>query len=403
MQPSDYTPDPRNANRGTDRGRDAVEASLKDYGAGRSILVDKNDVVIAGNKTVEAAKKLGLPVQVVETEGETLVVVKRNDLDLAGDDVRARLLAYADNRASELGLDWDPEIVLQDSEELDLSSMFDEAEMKEIIDGVTKPPPEPPEPQLDRAEELREKWGTQRGQVWRIGEHRMMCGDATSGEDVAQLLDGEVPFIMVTDPPYGVDYDPEWRNKAAEAGSISYAAQATGSVQNDDQADWSEAYTLFPGDVVYVWHASLFGGAVASHLSASNFQLRSQIIWRKSRFAISRGHYHWQHEAALYGVRKGRTASWCGDRSQSTIWDIDHTKNETGHGTQKPIECMARPIRNHGGRGDAVYDPFLGSGTTMVAAEQLGRRCYGMEIDPKYAAVILERMAGMELQPTLVE
>ena len=134
----------------------------------------------------------------------------------------------------------------------------------------------------------------------------------------------------------------------------------------------------------------------------AGFEIRSEIIWRKVMFAISRGHYHWRHEACWYAVRKGSKAQWIGDRSQSTVWDIkliDDDKGDKGHGTQKPVECMARPIRNH--EGD-VADPFLGSGTTVVAAEQEGRICYGMELEPKYVAVVLERMTSHGLEPVKV-
>jgi DNA modification methylase len=195
---------------------------------------------------------------------------------------------------------------------------------------------------------------------------------------------------MITDPPYGVDYDPGWRNEAAEKGLIGYGARREGKVENDDRASWLDAWKLFPGSVVYCWHAGVHATQVATDLEAAGFEIRSQIIWAKNNFAISRGHYHWKHEPCWYAVRKGSTASWIGDRSQTTLWEIDQSTDgqKTDHGTQKPLECMARPIRNH--EGD-VYDPFLGSGTTLIAAHRAGRRCFGMEIDPRYLDVILKR------------
>jgi DNA modification methylase len=261
-------------------------------------------------------------------------------------------------------------------------------------------PVDDPGPQIDRADELRQKWQTERGQVWEVGRHRLMCGDATSPEDVAETLNGASPPLMVTDPPYGVNYDPAWRNEAADKGLISYGATRVGEVKNDDRSDWREAFYLHRGAVAYVWHAGQHASEVQASLEAVGFELRSQIIWGKPSFAISRGHYNWQHEPCWYAVRKGHSASWIGDHSQSSLWSIARPV-DTGltHGTEKPLECMARPIRNHVGE---VYDPFLGSGTTMVAAEQLGRICYGMEIEPKYVAVTLERMAGMGLEPRLV-
>lgn len=264
-----------------------------------------------------------------------------------------------------------------------------------------KPPKDAPEPQVDRAEELREKWQTERGQLWEVGRHRLMCGDSTSAEDVARLLDGAKPLLMVTDPPYGVEYDANWRNELAAEGKLAYAARRIRKVDNDDRADWSEAYTLFPGKVLYAWspggdHIILTGQAV----QAAGFVIRNQIIWAKPHFPISRGAYTYRHEPCWYAVKKGEKAHWQGPATECTVWEIPLDKNvEGGHSTQKPIECMARPIRNH--EGD-VYDPFLGSGTTMVAAEQLGRICYGMDIDSAYVAVALERMAGMGLEPRLV-
>jgi DNA modification methylase len=264
-------------------------------------------------------------------------------------------------------------------------------------------PVEDPGPEIDRAEELREKWQTERGQVWEVGRHRLMCGDATSSEDVGGvLLAGEKPGLMVTDPPYGVDYDPAWRVKAAEEGHLAYADRRIGEVRNDDRADWKEAWDCFPGDVVYAWHPP--GATSLVHAKAiedAGFVLRMQIIWAKSNFPIGRGDYHVRHEPCWYAVRKGQVAHRTDDRTQTTLWEINLDKNvEGGHSTQKPVECMAKAIRNH--TFSEVYDPFLGSGTTMVAAEQLGRICYGMEIEPKYVAVTLERLAGMGLDPKLI-
>jgi DNA modification methylase len=245
--------------------------------------------------------------------------------------------------------------------------------------GLTDPDAVPPLP---------ETAVTQRGDLWLLGEHRLLCGDSTDAEDVTRLLDGVVPFIMVTDPPYGVDYDPAWRHRSGLNNS-----ERTGRVSNDDRVDWTGAYRLFPGRVAYVWHAGRFAADLTLNLRDAGFEVRTQIIWRKSRFAIGRGHYHWQHEPCWYAVREGGSAKWCGDRTQSTVWDVDSGGQdaETRHGTQKPVECMARPVRTHGGRGDDVYDPFLGSGTTVIACEQAGRRCVAMELDGRYCDVAVRR------------
>ncbi len=223
--------------------------------------------------------------------------------------------------------------------------------------------------------------------------HRVLCGDATDAADVERCLAGEVPFIMVTDPPYGVNYDPEWRERAAEAGHLAYAARRVGTF-NDDRTDWSAAWKLFPGDVFYSWHPP--GSTSLEHAKAiqnSGFVIRMQIIWAKSNFPIGRGDYHVRHEPCWYAVRKGKAANRSDDRTQTTLWEINLDKNvDGGHSTQKPLECMARPIRNHGGPDDHVYDPFLGSGTTIVAGESLGRRVFAVEIDPGYVAVTLQRI-----------
>jgi DNA modification methylase len=229
------------------------------------------------------------------------------------------------------------------------------------------------------------------GDVWLLGEHRVMCGDATSADDVGALLDGAVPFLCVTDPPYGVDYDPAWRNRAAAEGKLAYAARRIGPVSNDNRSDWSEAWALFPGDVIYSWHPP--GATSLVHAAAiqdSGFSLRMQIIWAKSNFPIGRGDYHVRHEPCWYAVRDGKAAHRTSDRTQTTLWEINLDKNvEGGHSTQKPLECMARPMRNHECR--EVYDPFCGSGTSVIAAERERRKCYALELEPTYTDVICRR------------
>lgn len=252
------------------------------------------------------------------------------------------------------------------------------------------------EAQVDRAEELNKTWQVKAGDLFHIGDHRLLCGDSTKAEDVARAMGGGKANLMVTDPPYGVDYDPEWRLNAGL--NKEHQTHAEGKVQNDDREDWRDAWSLFDGDVVYVWHAGVGSPGVADSLKATGFILQALICWGKPSLVISRGHYHHQHEPCWYGVRKNATASWAGDRKQSTLWDIPNMHRtqgcvddgKTSHSTQKPLECMARPIRNHDS--EFVYDPFLGSGTTMVACQNLQRKCRGLEISPAYCAVILQRM-----------
>lgn len=250
------------------------------------------------------------------------------------------------------------------------------------------------DPQIDNGEELKEKWKVEPGQVWILGNHKILCGDSTSRIDVMRLLGTIKPNLMVTDPPYGVEYDADWRNQRTRLNGKTIGARAIGKVMNDDRADWTEAWELFSGNVAYVWHAVLRAREVQESLEKAKFKIRSQIIWAKNNFAIGRGDYHWKHEPCWYAVRDGKTGNWTGDRSQTTVWEIDKPqKSETGHSTQKPVECMAIPIRNNSHVGDYVYEPFSGSGTTIIACEQLGRKCLAIELSPEYVAIAIQRWA----------
>jgi DNA modification methylase len=388
---ADLSADPRNANRGTARGREALATSLQTYGAGRSILADRQGRVIAGNKVLEQATALGLPITIVPTDGRALVVVQRTDLDLDGGDARAQALAIADNRVAELDLEWDPAVLEQlRAEGLDVEPWWTEAEWQVLVDT-----PSSGDPADDQVLAPGDTTITG-GDLFALGPHRLLCGDATSPHDVARLLNGVTPVLMTTDPPYGVGYDAAWRHRA-------YPDQCTavGAVMNDDRADWTPAFELFPGDVVYTWHAGLKAGMVADGLEAAGFRLRSQIIWVKQHFALSRGDFHWQHEPAWYAVRAGATSHWQGDRTQSTVWTVPNLNGvngdrsgedtPTGHSAQKPVALFELPIRLHTLKGEAVYDPFVGSGTALIAAEKTGRVAYVMDLDPRYVQVALHR------------
>jgi DNA modification methylase len=368
-----------------DAAVDAVTRSLKEFGFRQPIVVDKDGVIVVGHTRYKAAKKLEMTHVPVHVATELTPA-------------QARAYRIADNQTASIA-EWN--IDLLSGELADLKSLdfdldllgFDANELAGLMGesggGLTDPDdvPEPPANPV-----------TQLGDLWLLGEHRLLCGDSTNKQHVNRLLDGAIPFLMVTDPPYGVSYAPTWRHEVG----LNHSPR-TGKVANDDRVDWTDAYKLFPGHVAYVWHAARFTAEVADHLEAAGFQVRAQIIWRKSRFAIGRGHYHWQHEPCWYAVREGGSAKWCGDRTQSTVWDIDakDQDQETRHGTQKPCECMERPVRNHGTRGDDVYDPFLGSGTSLIACERIGRKCFAMELDPAYTDVSVsrwERFTGKKAQ-----
>jgi DNA modification methylase len=259
---------------------------------------------------------------------------------------------------------------------------------------------------------------TQLGQIWKLGQHRLAVGSSEDPTLVGKLLEGYAPNLMVTDPPYGVKVG---RNTVAQMlGRDSvpkhikqkYKAQiktySNEQIKNDDRCDWKEAYALFPGNVVYCWYSSLKVVQVVTDFEDLDFEHRQQIIWNKSMMIFGRSAYHWKHEPCAYFVRKGASASWVGDRKQTTVWDMGSPKrgaekktgNEddncaTEHPTQKPVEVYTIPIQNHTQIGDALYDPFAGSGTLFVAAERARRVGLGVELDPRWADAAISRWEGL--------
>jgi DNA modification methylase len=355
-----------------------IARSIEAWGWTNPILIDDAGGIIAGHGRVLAAKALGyIDVPVVIATGWS--------------EAEKRAYVIADNQLA-LAAGWDEETLRAelgaleaDGFDLDLIG-FGEDELGRLLappetDGLTDP---------DDAPDVPDEPVTVAGDLWVLGRHRLVCGDCTLADTVLRVL-GEVrPHLMVTDPPYGVEYDADWRNHTSDLGR---SARAVGKVVNDDRADWREAWALFMGDVAYVWHAGNKAHLVAEGLIESGLEVRAQIIWGKNQLVISRGHYHPQHEPCWYAVRaKGGTGHWSGDRTQSTLWHIDKPrKSETGHSTQKPVECMKRPIENNSSPGQAVYEPFSGSGTTIIAAEMTARACYAIEIDPGYCDVAVQR------------
>ncbi len=370
-----------------------LAGSIAEFGFNVPLLVDERGVLIAGHGRLLAARHLGLA---------EVPVIRLNHLT----DAQARAYRLADNQLA-LNAGWDDELLAaelarlqEEGFSLDLIGFSDEdldrlmADAEAEGDGAGEAgEDEIPEPPADPV--------TRPGDLWIMGRHRLLCGDSTVATDVEHLLAGAAPHLMVTDPPYGVEYDPSWRN---QAGVCSTAR--TGKVANDDRADWSDAWALFPGEVAYVWHAAIFAKTVADSLEANDFKIRAQIIWSKNRFVLGRGDYHWQHEPCLYAVRKNGTGHWQGARDQATIWAIGNNGDEdeaTVHGTQKPVECMRRPILNNSAEGDAVYEPFAGSGTTVIAAETTGRICVAMELNPAYADVIVGRWQKLTGQKAVLD
>jgi len=354
-----------------------VAASIKEFGWRQPIVVDEAMVILAGHTRLAAAQQLGLktaPVHVAKGLTEA----------------QARAFRIMDNRSGE-NAEWADDLLglelsdlLEADYDLALTGFTDE-ELNKLMSGLEEESdtegeddiPETPEDPISRP-----------GDLWVLGNHRLLCGDSTVATDVERVLDGVTPLLLVSDPPYGVEYDPSWRNQTGAA-----KTKRTGKVLNDDRADWREAWALFPGDVAYVWHGALHAAEVAESLEVSGFKIRSQIIWAKDRLVLSRGDYHWQHEPCLYAVKKTGKGHWAGDRKQTTLWQIANKDQDakTVHGTQKPVECMRRPILNNSSPGQAVYEPFMGSGTTLIAAETTGRVCLGIELNPAYVDVAVER------------
>ena len=358
-------------------------ASILKWGWTMPVLVGEDGELISGHARVGAAIILGLKsIPVIVAKGWS--------------EEEERAYRVADNQLAARAT-WDPDLLRDELRGLDFAD-FDlaltgfEPDQLEIIlaglgtSGLTDP---------DTVPELPDRPVSRLGDLWQLGNHRVGCGDSTSQADVAGVLAEAQPHLMVTDPPYGVEYDPSWRAHHNQ----SSGKLALGKVLNDDRADWQDAYALFPGDVAYVWHGALHGEVVAADLAACGLQRRAQIIWAKQHFALSRGHYHWKHECCWYAVRGGRACHWQGDRTQTTVWEVancnpfGNQKREQswGHGTQKPVECMRRPIVNNSRPGEAIYDPFLGSGTSLIAAEMTGRVCAGLELNPAYVDVIVRR------------
>jgi DNA modification methylase len=371
-------------------GRDLtyLRGVLERLGSARSGVVDGKGVVLAGNGFRAAATAAGATEAIiVDSDGTRPVFVRRRNLTAAQKDE----LVVADNRAAQLST-WDEQLLRQYAERTpEARAGWTDAEWTELFpptaSGLTDP---------DVVPEVRTT-SIVAGDLFELGAHRLLCGSATDRDAVTQLLGDAAPFLMVTDPPYGIDYDPAWRAKAG----VNKNTRKLGKVTNDDRADWTEAWRLFPGTVSYVWHAGMKGSIVQASLEAATFTMRAQIIWAKDRLALSRGDYHWQHEPCWYAVREGQQGRRTKDRTQTTLWRIDAllmstvweipSREDGGHthGTQKPVECMARPMRNHDA--PAVYDPFVGSGTSLIAAEMLARQCFALELEPTYCQVTIDR------------
>jgi DNA modification methylase len=352
-----------------------IAASIAAFGFNNPILVDTKRGILAGHGRLLAARKLQL--------AEVPVIV----LDHLTD-AQKRAYIIADNQLA-LNAGWDEtllaaELAALQQEDVDVSLLgFEDEELARLLaaqdatEGLCDEDTAPPAPQTPTSKV---------GDLWVLGRHRLLCGDSTDPQVVSRVLGSVKPTLLVMDQPYGVEYDPEWRKRADMNNS-----NRMGKVRNDDRADWREAWALFPGDVAYVWHGALHASTVADSLESCGFEIRSQIVWAKPSLVMGRGHYHWQHEPCWYAVRG--TGHWNGDRKRSTLWHIENRNQDakTVHSTQKPVECMRRPIVNNSSPGQAVYEPFSGSGTTIIACEKEARIALAIELEPAYVDVAVTR------------
>lgn len=335
----------------------------------RPIVVNQDMVILGGNmrfKAMKEAKWKEIPVEVVDW-----------------DESKQREFIIKDN----VGFgewDWDDLANNWDAEELDKWGLDVPQFEAEQLEAEEDDYEMPDEVQTDIVI----------GDLFEIGEHRLLCGDSTDSDAVGKLMDGEKADICHTDPPYNIDY--EGGSKKRE------------KIANDKLEDFPkflyDVYTtistvLKKGGAIYVWHASSETHNFIQQFINAGFLFKSYIIWNKNNSTFGKSDYHWKHEPCIYGWLEGASHSWHGDRKQTTVWDIERPSRSDEHPTMKPIELCSKPLENSSVQGNIVLDVFLGSGSTMVAAHQLKRKCYGMELEPKYCQVIIDRM--LKLDPTL--
>lgn len=371
--------DKRNYRKHNDKNKELIRKSLQECGAGRSIFIDSEGEIIGGNGVYEQAQKLKMPVKIIETDGSELVVVKRTDLKT--DDEKRKQLAIMDNSTS-------------DSSEFDLELLKMDFDLPELMEmGVEIPEIQTTEEETDVEEdEVPQDVETRckRGDIWKLGNHRLMCGDSTILSDVDNLMAGEKADILITDPPYNVNYE-----------------GGTGlKIKNDSMEDGKfrqfliDAFTcadavMKPGASFYIWHADTEGFNFRWACKEANWKVRQCLIWNKSSLVMGRQDYQWKHEPCLYGWKDGASHFWNNDRKQTTVIDFDKPSKNGEHPTMKPVGLFDYQIKNNTKKGQKVLDLFGGSGTTIIACEQNGRIAYSMELDEHYCDVIIQRWENL--------
>lgn len=390
----DLKSDHKNARKRTDRSASLIKESLERYGAARSIVIDEDNRILAGNGTIEGAKAAGIKnLRVIETDGTEIIAVKRTGLS----EEEKVGLALADNRTSDLS-DWDADMLKQLSEEQDITPWFDDEDLAEIIGEVEKLPAQeltdPDDvPEVDDAVTI-----TQPGDLWILGDHRLLCGDSTDISAMERLLGGAQADLWITDPPYNVNYE-----------------GGTGlKIENDNMADADfrqflvDAYTaanavLRPGAAFYIWHADSEGYNFRGAAFDTGWKVRQCLIWLKSALVMGRQDYQWKHEPCLYGWTEGASHTWNSDRKQTTVLEFDKPRKNGEHPTMKPVELFQYQIENSTKPGQIALDSFGGSGTTAIACERSNRKARLMELDPKYCDVIVKRWSDFTGREAILE
>ena len=373
--------DHKNARRRTDRSTGLIKESLERYGAARSIVIDEDNRILAGNGTVDGAKAAGIKnVRIIETDGTEIIAVKRTGLT----EEEKVGLALADNRTADLS-EWDQEMLHRLSEEHDLEPWFNAEDLDELL-NVTELEPEEGNTDPDDVPDTPEDPITKPGDLWILGNHRLLCGDSTSIDHLQRLMAGEKADLWITDPPCNVDYE-----------------GGTGmKIENDNMADadfrqflrdcYSAANTaLLPGAAFYIWHADSEGYNFRGAAVDTGWKVRQCLIWLKSSLVMGRQDYQWKHEPCLYGWTEGAAHTWNSDRKQTTVLEFDKPRKNDQHPTMKPVDLFRYQINNSTKRNALVLDSFGGSGTTIIACEQIQRNARLMELDPAYCDVIVKR------------
>lgn len=383
---SELHEDPANARVHPDENLADIRASLKEFGQVEPLVVQKaSGKVIGGNGRLKVMRELGW-----------------KECDVAYvefDNAKSTALGIALNRAGERA-EWDPEVLEKLLAEIGDVNEELEQSFKELEEaaGIEEPAGEADaEPQIDRAAELQKKWGTAQGQLWLIGEHRLLCGDSTKREDVERVMGVERAMLMATDPPYGVDFaGAKYNPKAKEWAAIDNDELQGGDLETFLAAfltSWLPSVDEQSG--FYFWCAAMAeGAAAAAAIKKAGLHIQAQIIWNKNCLVLGQADYHWKHENCWYAFFKGKQHRWYGERDKTTVWEVDKVANSAYvRPMQKPTELYTIPMQHHTKQGDIVAEPFAGSGSQLVGAENMKRRCYAIEFSPNYCAVILERMS----------